>query len=62
MACVLTNASTVWSDSPYYHVISPVGMVLDHFILAPLIGMTWGVLDIFEERALARVDAALDPV
>ena len=47
---------TVWSQSPYYHVISPVGMVLDHFILAPLIGMTWGTLDTFEERALKRID------
>jgi DNA anti-recombination protein RmuC len=31
-------------------------MVLDHFILAPLIGMTWGVVDIFEERVSKRVD------
>ena len=47
---------TVWSQSPYYHVISPIAMVLDHFILAPLIGMTWGVLDIFEDRVTKRID------
>jgi alkylation response protein AidB-like acyl-CoA dehydrogenase len=47
---------TVWSQSPYYHVISPVAMVLDHFILAPLIGIAWGVLDIFEERVSKRID------
>jgi alkylation response protein AidB-like acyl-CoA dehydrogenase len=51
-----THYGTVWSQSPYYHVISPVGMVLDHFILAPLIGMAWGVLDIFEERVSQRID------
>jgi 3-hydroxy-9,10-secoandrosta-1,3,5(10)-triene-9,17-dione monooxygenase len=45
-----------WSESPYYHVISPVANVLDHFILAPLIGMAWGVLDIFEDRASKRID------
>jgi 3-hydroxy-9,10-secoandrosta-1,3,5(10)-triene-9,17-dione monooxygenase len=47
---------TVWSRSPYYHVMSPVAMVLDHFILAPLIGMTWGVVDIYEERVSTRID------
>ena len=47
---------TVWSKSPYYHVASPLPLVLDHFILAPLIGMTWGVTEIFEQRAAKRVD------
>jgi alkylation response protein AidB-like acyl-CoA dehydrogenase len=51
-----THNGTAWSQSPYYHVISPIAMVLDHFILAPLIGMTWGVLDIFEERVTRRID------
>jgi alkylation response protein AidB-like acyl-CoA dehydrogenase len=50
------HCGTTWSQSPYYHVISPVAMVLDHFILAPLIGMAWGVLDIFEARAAKRID------
>jgi alkylation response protein AidB-like acyl-CoA dehydrogenase len=50
------HAGAAWSRSPYYHVISPVALVLDHFILAPLIGMAWGVLDIFEDRAPKRVD------
>jgi 3-hydroxy-9,10-secoandrosta-1,3,5(10)-triene-9,17-dione monooxygenase len=47
---------TVWSQSPYYHVMSPVANVLDHFILAPLIGITWGVVDMFEERVSKRID------
>jgi alkylation response protein AidB-like acyl-CoA dehydrogenase len=51
-----THHGTAWSQSPYYHVISPIAMVLDHFILAPLIGMTWGVADIFEERVTKRID------
>ncbi|MGH2849364.1 MAG: hypothetical protein ACRDLP_01970 [Solirubrobacteraceae bacterium] len=50
------HRGTQWSQSPYYHVISPVAMVLDHFILAPLIGMARGVLDIFETRASKRID------
>src|SRR5690606_586454 len=49
---------TVWSESPYYHVISPTAMVLDHCILAPVIGMAWGVLEIFEERVVKRFDAS----
>jgi 3-hydroxy-9,10-secoandrosta-1,3,5(10)-triene-9,17-dione monooxygenase len=51
-----THNGAAWSQSPYYHVTSPVAMVLDHFILAPLIGMTWGLLDIFEERVTKRID------
>lgn len=45
-----------WSNSPYYNVGQPLPVVLDHCILAPLIGMTWGVTEIFEERAMTRID------
>ena len=51
-----THNGAAWSQSPYYHVTSPVAMVLDHFILALLIRMTWGLLDIFEERVTKRID------
>ncbi len=43
-------------DSPWYHVQNPLILVLNHFILAPVIGMGRGVLDIFDERARKRID------
>jgi alkylation response protein AidB-like acyl-CoA dehydrogenase len=43
-------------DSPWYHVSSPHVLALNHFILAPVIGMARGVLDIFDERAQGRLD------
>lgn len=44
------------SDSPWAHVHNPLIMVLNHFILAPVIGMARGVLDLFDERAKRRID------
>ena len=46
-----------YSDSPWLHVRNPMIMVLNHGILAPVIGMGRGVLDIFDERARNRLDA-----
>jgi alkylation response protein AidB-like acyl-CoA dehydrogenase len=43
-------------DSPWYKVKNPTILVLNHFILAPVIGMARGVLDIFDERSAARLD------
>ena len=48
-------------DAPWYRVRSPWA-VLGHAILAPVIGMAQGVLDIFDERARERIDPmALEP-
>jgi alkylation response protein AidB-like acyl-CoA dehydrogenase len=43
-------------DSPWYHVHNPLLLVLNHFILAPVIGMGRGVLDLFDERVRKRTD------
>jgi 3-hydroxy-9,10-secoandrosta-1,3,5(10)-triene-9,17-dione monooxygenase len=45
------------SDSPWLHVRNPAILILNHGILAPVIGMGRGVLDIFDERARNRLDA-----
>jgi 3-hydroxy-9,10-secoandrosta-1,3,5(10)-triene-9,17-dione monooxygenase len=44
------------SDSPWYRVRNPMIMILNHFILAPVIGMARGVQDIFDMRARQRID------
>lgn len=43
-------------DNPWYHAANPVLMVLNQAILAPIIGMARGVLDLFDERARTRID------
>ncbi len=43
-------------DSPWYQVQNPLVLILNHFILAPVIGMARGVLDIFDERVRTRLD------
>jgi 3-hydroxy-9,10-secoandrosta-1,3,5(10)-triene-9,17-dione monooxygenase len=43
-------------DSPWHRVRNPTLLVLNHFILAPVIGMARGVLDLFDERARNRLD------
>jgi 3-hydroxy-9,10-secoandrosta-1,3,5(10)-triene-9,17-dione monooxygenase len=43
-------------ESPWYKVHNPSVMILNHFILAPALGIAWGVLDIFDERAQNRTD------
>jgi 3-hydroxy-9,10-secoandrosta-1,3,5(10)-triene-9,17-dione monooxygenase len=50
------------SDNPWYHVSNPVMMILNHGILAPVIGMGRGVLETFDERVRSRMDSqALKP-
>jgi alkylation response protein AidB-like acyl-CoA dehydrogenase len=44
-------------DSPWYKVKNPPILVLNHFILAPVIGMARGVLDIFDDRSANRLDS-----
>jgi alkylation response protein AidB-like acyl-CoA dehydrogenase len=51
-----THPGAQLSDSPWSHVHNPLIMVLNHFILAPVIGMAHGVLDLFDERARRRID------
>jgi 3-hydroxy-9,10-secoandrosta-1,3,5(10)-triene-9,17-dione monooxygenase len=51
-----THPGAALSDSPWSHVRNPLILVLNHFILAPVIGMARGVLDIFDERAGKRID------
>jgi len=43
-------------DSPWYKIPRPGVYVMNHFILAPVIGMARGVLDLFDERAQTRRD------
>jgi alkylation response protein AidB-like acyl-CoA dehydrogenase len=43
-------------DSPWYRVRNPMIMILNHFILAPVIGMARGVQDLFDQRARTRLD------
>lgn len=43
-------------DDPFYRVIQPAVNVLNHFILAPQIGMARGVLDLFDKRVRKRFD------
>jgi 3-hydroxy-9,10-secoandrosta-1,3,5(10)-triene-9,17-dione monooxygenase len=43
-------------DSPWYRVRNPLMSVLNHAILAPVIGMARGVLDTFDERAQKRIE------
>ena len=51
-----TAPSFQLNDSPWYQVHSPGAPILNHFILAPVIGMARGVLDLFDERARIRRD------
>lgn len=51
-----TNAGATLYDNPWYRVRNPLMLVLNHFILAPVIGMGRGVLDIFDERVRTRID------
>lgn len=49
-------------ESPWYRVANPLMAVLNHFILAPTIGMARGVLDLFDLRVRSRFDPqALQP-
>jgi 3-hydroxy-9,10-secoandrosta-1,3,5(10)-triene-9,17-dione monooxygenase len=43
-------------DSPWYRLPRPGVYVMNHFILAPVIGMARGVLDLFDERVRTRRD------
>lgn len=43
-------------DSAWYRVSNPLLTILNQFILAPVIGMARGVLEIFGERAQTRID------
>jgi len=43
-------------DSPWYHVSRPQFMVLGHFILAPILGIAQGIVDLFDERIRERRD------
>jgi 3-hydroxy-9,10-secoandrosta-1,3,5(10)-triene-9,17-dione monooxygenase len=51
-----THPGAAIADSPWCHVRNPLILVLNHFILAPVIGMARGVLDRFDERARQRID------
>jgi len=51
-----THPGAELTDSPWCHVRNPLMLVLNHFILAPVIGMARGVLDRFDERARQRLD------
>jgi alkylation response protein AidB-like acyl-CoA dehydrogenase len=54
----LTTATTpgakLYPDMPFYH--APFSLVANQLLLAPLIGMARGVLDLFEERVVKRID------
>ena len=51
-----TNPGSQLYDSPWHKVRNPLILILNHFILAPVLGMARGVLDIFDERARTRLD------
>ena len=51
-----THPGSKLYDSPWYKVKNPSIMILNHFILAPVIGMARGVLDVFDERS-TRLDS-----
>lgn len=43
-------------DSPWYRATNPMITILNQGIVAPVIGMARGVLDLFEKRVVERVD------
>lgn len=47
----------LYQDNPWYRIPNPVMFLLNQFVLAPVVGMARGVLDIFDERARERMDA-----
>jgi alkylation response protein AidB-like acyl-CoA dehydrogenase len=54
LATAQSPGRALYPDYPYYQV--PFGLVLNTMLLSPTIGMAWGLLDLFTERALNRVD------
>jgi alkylation response protein AidB-like acyl-CoA dehydrogenase len=52
-----THPGATLSENPWLKVHQPAIYVLNHAILAPVIGMARGVLDIFDQRARNRLDA-----
>jgi alkylation response protein AidB-like acyl-CoA dehydrogenase len=47
----------LYQDNPWYRIPNPVMFLLNQFVVAPVVGMARGVLDIFDERARVRMDA-----